>query len=207
MSAYGALFARIYDRALARGEKAGMRDLRAEVVAEARGDVLEIGAGTGLNLNHYASSVASLTLTDPEAPMVAQLHKRAQGHPLAPTILEAPAESLPFADDSFDAVVSTLVLCTVTDVNATLAEVRRVLRPGGALLLVEHVRGDDDLARWQDRLHGPWKAIGYGCNCNLNTAVSLEQAGFDAAGLQAQHWKAVPPIIAPLLVGAATPTS
>lgn len=205
MSAYGRFFARFYDLSLARGERAGMGDLRAAVLADSRGDVLEIGAGTGLNLGHYPQSVSSLTLTDPEAPMVSLLRKTAAGHPLEPRIMEAPAEALPVEDDSFDTVVSTLVLCTVPDVPSTLDEVRRVLRPGGQLLIVEHVRGDESLARWQNRFHGPWKAVGYGCHCNRDTSAALADAGFDTANLRSEHWKTVPAIVAPLIAGPAAP--
>jgi ubiquinone/menaquinone biosynthesis C-methylase UbiE len=205
MSIYGELFARIYDPVLARGERAGMRALRAELLAQARGDVLEIGAGTGLNMPHYPASVSTLTLTDPESPMVDRLQKAVADHPLRPRVIEVPAEKLPFDDDSFDTVVSALVLCTVVDVGSTLGEVRRVLRPGGALLLVEHVRGDAGLSRWQDRLHGPWKAVGYGCNCNRNTVAALDGAGFTTTELRPGHWKGMPAIVAPLIVGAAAP--
>lgn len=203
MSAYGALFTRIYDPVLAVGERSGMQEMRADLLAQARGDVLEIGAGTGLNLAHYPETVGTLTLTDPNLPMIAQLEKAVDGHPLKPRVMSVAAERLPFDDDSFDTVVSTLVLCTVADVESTLSEIRRVLRPGGALLLVGHVRGDGVLANWQDRLHGPWKALAYGCNCNLNTSAALDDAGFAIVDLSDGHWKGMPPIVGPLIAGAA----
>lgn len=205
MSLYGQLFAKIYDPFLAWGERNGMRDLRSGVLARATGDVLEIGAGTGLNLEHYPSDVTSLTLAEPEEPMAAKLERRANGNGgPSPEVVIAPAETLPFDDDSFDTVVSTLVLCTVEDVERSLAEVRRVLRAGGRLLFVEHVRADSPrLAAWQDRLHTPWFHFGYGCHCNRDTQSSLEKAGFDLAEVTESRWKRMPPIVAPLLVGEA----
>jgi ubiquinone/menaquinone biosynthesis C-methylase UbiE len=195
----------VYDPFLARGERAGMRSMRAEVLAQARGDVLEIGAGTGLNMPHYPENVGSLTLTDPDSPMLDRLRQAVAGHPLEPRVVEVPAEQLPFDDDSFDTVVSTLVLCTVIDVESTLREIRRVLRPGGQFLLVEHVRGDAGLARWQDRLHAPWKAFGYGCHCNRDTVAALDESGFSTAELKQGQWKGMPAIVRPLVSGTAAP--
>jgi ubiquinone/menaquinone biosynthesis C-methylase UbiE len=207
MSTYGAVFSRIYDFALARGERAGMRELRRQVLADAHGDVLEIGAGTGLNLALYPENISSLTLAEPEPSMIDRLQRRATGGPRGVTVVAAPGERLPFSDDSFDTVVSTLVLCTVADQSAALAEVRRVLRSAGSLLLIEHVRASDGLATWQDRLHGPWKMIGYGCNCNLDTVASLADAGFDTTDLRPARWRAMPRIVAPLVSGRAVPAS
>lgn len=204
MSLYGSIFTRIYDPFLAWGERTGMGTLRRSVLSGARGEVLEIGAGTGLNHPAYPAAVTALTLADPEPSMVARLRDRVGGHGPAITVVQSGAEELPFPDASFDTVVSTLVLCTVEDVERSLAEIRRVLRPDGALLLIEHVRADDGpLARWQDRLHKPWLAFGYGCNCNRDTRHSLVRAGFDAAGLQPARWRRMPVIVAPLIAGAA----
>lgn len=206
MGAYGALFTRIYDPFLAWGERSGMRELRRRVLSEARGAVLEVGAGTGLNLPAYPSAVTGLTLADPEPSMVERLRRVAADDPRAPVVVQAGAEELPFPDASFDTVVSTLVLCTVTDPDRSLAEVRRVLRPGGTLLLIEHVRSDAPrLARWQDGLHRPWRAFGYGCHCNRDTLGSLAGAGFDTGGLRAARWRRMPAIVRPLVAGAAAP--
>lgn len=206
MSLYGRLFTRIYDPILALGERSGMRDLRRRTLARATGDVLEIGAGTGLNLPHYPSAVGTLTLADPEPSMVARLRTVAGSSPLAPAVVQAGAEALPFPDASFDTIVSTLVLCTVDDVPASLSEVRRLLRPGGQLLVIEHVRSDaPGLATWQDRLHGPWKAFGYGCHCNRDTPAALDAAGFGTTDLTPSRWPRMPPIVAPIVAGAVRP--
>ncbi len=204
MSVYGSVFTAIYDPFLAWGERAGMGALRRDVLTAASGEVLEIGAGTGLNLGAYPGSVQSLTLADPEPSMVKRLEKQAAAAPVPATVVTAPAEALPFADDSFDTVVSTLVLCTVEDVDRALAEVRRVLRPGGRLALIEHVRADHErLARWQDRLHAPWLRFGYGCHCNRDTRHALQHSGFATSELKPARWRRMPVIVSPLIAGSA----
>src|SRR5207249_6677845 len=128
--------------------------------------VLEIGAGTGANLSLYGPAVESLTLTEPERPMLRRLERRARDHASSATVLRAPAEDLPFEDGSFDTVVTTLVLCGVDDQPRALREARRVLRPGGRLLFLEHVRSDDPgVARLQDRMNWLNHSI-FGCDCN-----------------------------------------
>lgn len=202
----GRMSARMYDPVLWLGERRGMRARRAGLLRDARGDVLEIGAGTGLNLEHYPDAVESLTLTEPVAEMAALLARRAERTSRDVRVVEAPAERLPFADDSFDTVVSTLVLCTVEDVDATLAEVRRVLRPGGQLLFVEHLRSDSERwARWQDRLERPWAAFGAGCRCNQRTLEAIEASGLRMDGIRHERWHGMPPVVRPLAIGTARP--
>jgi ubiquinone/menaquinone biosynthesis C-methylase UbiE len=199
MSLWGRIFAAMYDRMLSDTEDAGLRDHRRAIVGKARGRVLEIGAGTGLNLDHYGPEVTELVLTEPEEPMARRLRaKLTKGE-----VVDAPAERLPFEDDSFDTVVSTLVLCTVPDQERAIAEIRRVLKPDGQLLFLEHVRsGEAKTAKWQDRLHGPWKAFGHGCHCNRDTAAALTQAGFR---LEMESWRMpkAPPIVRPVIEGVA----
>jgi ubiquinone/menaquinone biosynthesis C-methylase UbiE len=203
MSLWGRIFASMYDRMLAGTEDAGLRDHRRAIVGRARGRVLEIGAGTGLNLDHYGPEVTELVLTEPEEPMAKRLRaKLTKGE-----VVSAGAESLPFPDDSFDTVVSTLVLCTVPDQEGAIAEIRRVLKPDGRLLFLEHVRSHEEkTAKWQDRLHGPWKAFGNGCHCNRDTASALSRAGFQ---LDMETWQMpkAPPIVRPIIEGSATPAA
>src|SRR5580704_7719832 len=147
MSLRTTFFALTYDRQIARAEKAGLRAFREHLLAGLTGDVLEIGAGTGTNLPCYGPAITSLTLTEPQPPML----RRRERRPSA-TVLRAPAEDLPFDDHTFDVAVSTLVLCGVDDQPRALRELRRVLRPGGTLLFLEHVRADDPKrARQQDK--------------------------------------------------------
>jgi ubiquinone/menaquinone biosynthesis C-methylase UbiE len=120
-------------------------------------------------------------------------------------IIDAPADHLPVGSGDVDTVVSTLVLCTVADLEATLAEIRRVLAPGGRLILIEHVRAAGPrLRRWQDRLHRPWMTFAEGCHCNRDTVAALRDAGFGTAELQVGRWKRMPLIVSPLVFGSAT---
>jgi SAM-dependent methyltransferase len=191
---YSRLFAALYDSSLKRGERAGMADHRRALLAAASGRVLEIGAGTGLNVPHYPDGL-DLVLTEPDAPMA-----RRAGRPVVP----ASAEELPFEDASFDTAVSTLVLCTVPDPGQAVAELARVLKPGGRLLFIEHVRGEGALARWQDRLERPWRRIGNGCHANRDT-LSVLRERFDVQARR-ETWHRMPRLIRPLVVGTAVRT-
>jgi ubiquinone/menaquinone biosynthesis C-methylase UbiE len=207
MSIWGKIFARLYDRMLARTEAAGLSAYREALLGTATGDVLEIGAGTGANLLYYKAGVRSLTLTEPEKPMVGQLEKHIEERRPDAKLLRAPAEDLPFNDDSFDTVVSTLVLCTVDDQPRAIRELRRVLRPDGRLLFIEHVRSDEDkLARLQDRMMPINRAIGHGCHCNRPTLQTIREAGFQVTELTNDTLKHTPPFIRPLIVGSAEPS-
>ena len=199
------LGAAMYDPTLAWGERRGMDRRRDELLAEARGRVLEIGAGTGLNLAHYPSEIEELLLAEPDPGMAARLERRvAEVRPEA-RILHTGAEDLPLEDESIDTVVSTLVLCTVGDPRRSLEEIARVLRPGGRFLFVEHVRSDSPrLAAWQDRLRAPWAAFASGCRCNQDTVEIVRESPLRLETSGPEHWSGMPPIVRPLAVGAAT---
>jgi len=197
---WGRLFALGYDRFLSATEKAGLREMRRELLAQASGRTLELGAGTGLNADLYPESVTELVLTEPDRFMASKLRAK---HPAA-EVIEAPAESLPFEDDSFDTVALTLVLCTVPDPPAALREVARVLKPGGRFLFLEHVRADEPkLARWQDRLHGPWYLFGDGCHCNRNTLETIAASPLTVEHSESGSLPKAVPLVRPLLRGAA----
>lgn len=204
MSLRGRFFAATYDRQLAKTEKAGLRALRRQLLAAATGDVLEIGGGTGANLPFYGTGVQSLTVTEPEVPMLRRLERRAKEDAPHAMVLRAPAEDLPFDDAAFDVAVSTLVLCGVTDQARALRQLRRVLRPGGQLLFIEHVRSDDaKLARRQDRMN-PVNRFVVHCDCNRPTLTSIRQAGFTVAQLEHEMMPKVPSFVSPLIVGIAS---
>lgn len=194
----------MYDRMLAGAEEAGLGDKRERLLSQASGRTLEIGAGTGLNLSHYPETVAELVLTEPEEPMVKRLEAKLAESGRAARVVRASAESLPFEASSFDTVVATLVLCTVRDPERALAEVERVLRQGGRLLFLEHVRSEDPaIARWQDRLHGIWYRFGHGCNCNRPTPALIETSPLRMAQLERGEMPKAPAIVRPLVSGRA----
>lgn len=201
---WGRLFASVYDRMLAESEEAGMRDHRARLLAGARGRTLELGAGTGLNIEHYPEAVTDLTVTEPFEPMARQLRRRVADSGREVSVVVTPAERLPFDDGSFDTVVATLVLCTVDDPRATLAEVSRVLVPGGTLLFGEHVRSADPaVARWQDRLERPWRFVGHGCHPNRDTVAAIDASPLDLGEVERERLPKSPKIVAPMAIGSA----
>ena len=200
-------FATTYDRQMAKVEKAGLRAHREAVLAEATGQVLEIGAGTGANLPFYGPGVESLTMTEPEVPMLRRLERKLREKATEATVLRAPAEDLPFEDNSFDAAVSTLVLCGVDDQPRAVRELRRVLRPGGRLLFIEHVRSvDPKLARKQDRMNGINRFM-VSCDCNRPTLNTIEAGGFDVTKIEHITVQKVPKFVSPFIVGSARATS
>ena len=178
--------------------------MRQGLIAEAGGSVLEVGAGTGANLAHYNGHLESLMVTEPDPAMIRRLQRKAHDEAPLAKILRAPAEDLPFEDASFDTVVSTLVLCGVDDQARSVRELRRVLRPGGRLLFLEHVRSDDpDLARFQDRMNWLNRLV-VGCDCNRPTLSTIEAADFTISRLTRTEMPKAPKFVRPLIVGAAS---
>ena len=198
------LFAALYDPFFWLSERAGLAARRRALAEQVSGRVLEIGAGTGLNLRHYADDV-ELVLSEPDEAMADRLRGRLAKLGRPATVVLAGAEALPFADGEFDTVVSTLVLCTVPDLDAALREVHRVLKPGGRLLFIEHVRSDSPRwARWQDRLNRPWRAFAEGCNCNRATLDVLAGSALGVCEVERSTFPAMVPLIRPLATGSAT---
>jgi ubiquinone/menaquinone biosynthesis C-methylase UbiE len=172
---------------------------RRELLAGLRGDVVEIGAGTGANFPHYPPEARVVALEpDPHMMQRAQTALDALGAANI-ELRQGPAEQLPFADASFDAAVSTLVLCTVRDLPRSLAEIRRVLRPGGELRYLEHIRGDGMLGRTQDLIKPVWKWCSAGCEPNRRTEQALRDARFSIASIE--HRKLEP--FLPAIIGVA----
>jgi ubiquinone/menaquinone biosynthesis C-methylase UbiE len=201
------LFARFYDRLTARTERAGLGEMRRELLSSASGRVLELGAGTGHNLEHYTDAVTELVLAEPDANMAKLLRERLEhdGTPAGnPSVIEAPAEDLPFDDGTFDVVVATLVLCTVENPVRAVAEARRVLVEGGRFLYLEHVRSArPGLARWQDWLERPWGWVSGGCHPNRATDQLLASAGFWIDSLERDKLPKAPPLVRPVIRGVA----
>jgi ubiquinone/menaquinone biosynthesis C-methylase UbiE len=172
------IFAALYDHIGASMERRWMGGRRRRLLAGARGAVLEIGGGTGANLVHYRD-VDRVTIAEPDTFMRSRIGPKLEDVRVPVEVSSAGAEALPFPDGSFDTVVSTLVMCTVPDQAAVLDEVRRVLRPGGRLLFIEHVRAAGSMARWQDRLEPLWRRLLGGCHPNRDTVAAIEEAGFE----------------------------
>jgi ubiquinone/menaquinone biosynthesis C-methylase UbiE len=204
MSLRTKFFALTYDRQMAKTERAGLRAFRERLLAGLTGDVLEIGGGTGANLPCYGPAVTSLTLTEPQPPMLRRLESAVREHRPSATVLRAPAEDLPFDDHTFDVAVSTLVLCGVDDQPRALRELRRVLRPGGQLVFIEHVRaGDPATARLQDRMNWLNRLV-VCCDCNRPTLGSMKTAGFTVTQLEHTVLPKAPKFVRPAILGSAT---
>jgi SAM-dependent methyltransferase len=204
-SAWARAFALLYDPFVWMGERVGLRVQREALLSHARGRTLEIGSGTGLNLPYYPDDIGELILAEPDAAMRSLLEKRLKRSGRVTRLVDAPAERLPLPSQSVDTVVSTLVLCTVDAPDIVLGEIARVLRPGGQLLFLEHVRSESPmLARWQDRLSGPWRRFAQGCRCNRATAELMMTCGLELKQTRQASWRAMPPILRPLIVGRAT---
>jgi ubiquinone/menaquinone biosynthesis C-methylase UbiE len=202
---WGRGFAALYDRAFAATEEAGLREMRREALAAASGRTIDLGAGTGANLPLYPDAVTELVLAEPDPHMLKKLRIKVGEAGVDAEVVEAPAQSLPFEGASFDTAVFTLVLCTVPDPKAALAEAARILKPGGKLLFVEHVRSEDaGLAHWQDRLEKPWRFVGDGCHCNRDTVAAIEASPLTLERVERGQLPKAPPLVRPLVQGSAT---
>lgn len=187
------------------GEKLGMARRRRELLADARGTVLEIGAGTGHNLRHYPRGLEELVLLEPGERIGGHIELDRAPAGVLVRLEQAPAEYLPFEDDSFDTVVSTLVLCTVSDPQRAVAEVARVLRPGGQLLFLEHVRAEKGWRRtMQRRSVRPWAAFADGCQCDRATVETIDDQML-VESIERGSWRGMPAIVKPLVWGSAVP--
>jgi ubiquinone/menaquinone biosynthesis C-methylase UbiE len=192
------LFAAYYPLLAAKSERAGQAATRAELVAGARGRVVEVGAGHGLNLAHYPVGLDELVLTDPSPWMLKLV-------PEGTEVRQAGLPSLPFADGRFDTVVCTYVLCSVDDPAAALAEIFRVLVPGGSLLFLEHVRAGEGtaLGRLQDLIEAPHRLAAAGCRPNRRTEQALAQSPLDVEWLVRGAQPSALPTVRPTVMGAA----
>jgi ubiquinone/menaquinone biosynthesis C-methylase UbiE len=196
------LFAAMYERVGKGSEDAGLREERRQLLAGAEGATIEIGSGTGLNVPLYPDRVTRLVLTEPDRHMRARLTCRvAEARPGA-EVVDAPAEQLPFADASFDTAVATLVLCSVGDQQKALQEIARVLKPGGRLLFLEHVRSEDEkVARSQDRIRPVCNL--FGCNPNRSTLAAIESSDFTVEDVRHGEVPKAPKFERPMIVGTA----
>jgi ubiquinone/menaquinone biosynthesis C-methylase UbiE len=174
------LFARLYMRFATAAEDKGQADHRRELLAGLDGRVVEVGAGHGLNFAHYPETVSEVVAVEPEPALRRAAEQAAEQAKVPIRIVDGLAESLPGDDGSFDAGVTSLVLCSVPDQARALAELRRVIRPGGELRFYEHVRGESPrFFRFQRAVDPVWKRINGGCHTTRDTGAAIERAGFE----------------------------
>src|SRR2546423_2662946 len=200
------LMAAVYDRFMRGSEEACLAQWRAELLRDLSGAVLEVGAGTGVTLPHYPKSIARLVLCEPDAHMRRKLKRKVDASALRNIeISDASLDSLPFKAGEFDAVVCSLVLCSVPDQPAALAAIARVLKPGGRLLFLEHVAADGRPGRlkWQRRIEPVWKHLMGNCHLTRRTEAAIAAAGFRIEGIQRESIRKALPIVRPSIRGLA----
>ena len=200
------LMSAIYDRFMCASEEACLAEWRQALLSDLSGAVLEVGAGTGVNLPYYPTAVKRLVLSEPDATMARKLEVRLLGAPRAGTeLVHSDVETLPFADDSFDAVVATLLLCSVASPARALAEIRRVLRPGGAFVFLEHVGAPAGTPRraWQGRIEPLWKHVAGNCHLTRQTGDAIAASGLLLGEVQQASMRRALPFLRPTVRGVA----
>jgi ubiquinone/menaquinone biosynthesis C-methylase UbiE len=198
------LMARVYDRVMAPAEAACLGPWRRELFADLNGRVLEVGAGTGGCLPYYPDRVDELVLAEPDPHMRRQLEARARERAGTRVIADS-VEALGLADASFDAVVSSLLLCSVAHPQLALAQLHRVLRPGGTLVFLEHVAAWDNpqRLRWQHRLEPAWKQLAGNCHLTRDTERAIVDAGFELEQIERDRMRKAIPWVRPCIRGRA----
>jgi len=202
----GRVMAALYDRLTNASEVACLQQWRAELLAGLGGDVLEVGAGTGLNLPFYPPGLTRLVLSEPDRHMRRQLKAKRQPMGAVPWELsDASLDDLPFPADAFDAVVGTLVLCSVPRPAHALGEIHRVLKPGGRFVFLEHVAAEDrpGRLRWQHRVEPLWKRLAGGCHLTRRTADAVVAAGFAIPTITRESMRKAWPLVRPTIRGVA----
>jgi len=199
------VFAQVYRLIAAAGERGGFGRLRASVLADASGRLLILGLGPGHDLTHLPAAVTSVVAVEPDPSMRALARGRITACPVPVTLLSADAHALPLSDSSVDAVLCACVLCSVAQPATALAELRRVLVPGGRLLLLEHVAAPPGhwVGRLQHVLQPFWGRAAGGCSVRRDTASAVATAGFDVSAVRTTMvWPNLPPV-APTVLGTA----
>lgn len=200
------LTAFFYDRFMAKAEEACLKDWRQELLKQVSGDVLEIGAGTGANIEFYPDSVTKLVLIEPDKHMRKLLKANVKKSNLINiSIANGMAEQIKADDESFDFVVASLVCCSLTNLDAGLLEIRRILKPGGGLVFLEHVAATDGTKRkrWQNRINPIWRRLNGNCHLNRETELAILSAGFRIDQIKRESMRKAMPIVRPTIRGVA----
>jgi ubiquinone/menaquinone biosynthesis C-methylase UbiE len=196
----------LYDLMAGRAERRGIGERRRALLADLEGEVLEVGSGTGASLPYYERA-ARVVAIEPDQSMAGRLPARIADARVPVEVVSTSAESLPFPDETFDAAVSAFVLCSVEDPATVLTEVRRVLKPHGRLVLLEHVRGEGRIARWQRRLTPLHRKLAGNCHLDRDTKATVAAAGFDVSDVERTHLPGTHALVRPGVQGVAIKTS
>jgi len=202
----GRLMAHFYDRVMASSEAACLSAWRSELLADVGGRILEVGAGTGVNLSHYPPTVRHMVMSEPDPHMRSQLESRLASESSASVdISDGSLASLPFPDGEFDVVTCMLVLCSVPDLHLAIDEMRRVLAPGGRLVFMEHVAAENrpDRLKWQQRLEPLWKRISGNCHLTRRTEQAILDGGFHMDRIKRESMRKAIPVTRPTIRGVA----
>jgi ubiquinone/menaquinone biosynthesis C-methylase UbiE len=203
MSFITALF---YDRVMSNAEHACLQEWRHDLLKHVKGEVLEVGAGTGANIGFYPGQVTKLVLTEPDRHMRKLLQERVDNHGLENIHVSAgTAEQIEADDESFDYVVTSLVCCSVGNLGASLREIKRVLRPGGSFIFLEHVAATNGTSRrlWQNRITPIWRALMGNCHLNRETEQAIITTGFEITKIDRESMRKALPIVRPTIRGIA----
>ncbi len=200
------LVAFLSDKFMAKTDEACLNEWRHGLLNQVSGEVLEVGAGTGINIKFYSDNVTRLVLSEPDKHMRKYLREQVDNHQLKiASVTSGTAEQIDSDDESFDYVVATLVCCSVTNLKSSLREIRRVLRPEGSLVFLEHVAAADGTPtrRWQNRINPIWKTFMGNCHLNRETEQAIVTEGFEIIQIERESMRKAPPIVRPTIRGIA----
>jgi len=191
---------------MAKTEEACLREWRHGLLKQVRGEVLEVGAGTGANIKFYSDNITKLVLTEHDKHMRKLLKEKVDNfRPENVSVISGTVEQIEADNESFDYVVSSLVFCSVKDLKACLSEIRRVLRPGGCLVFLEHVAAANGTSRrrWQNIITPVWKTFMGNCHLNRETEKAIVTVGFDIIQIERESMRKAPAIVRPTIRGIA----